>query len=69
MNMTGHLQIGDKIQNRWEIHKILRDGMGVVYFVYDHEAHDAFAVKTISDEIIKANPTAAARFIQEESHG
>jgi tetratricopeptide (TPR) repeat protein len=63
--VTGNFQIGDRIQNRWEIQNILKGGMGIVYFVYDHEAHDAFAVKTITDELIKANPNAPTRFTQE----
>ena len=63
--MAANYQIGDRIQNRWEIHNILRGGMGIVYFVYDHETQDGFAAKTIGDEILKANPTAAARFTQE----
>ena len=33
--MTSAWQIGDKIENRWEIHKILRGGMGIVYIVFD----------------------------------
>src|ERR1017187_1648776 len=63
--MTDNFQIGDRIQNRWEIHKILKGGMAIVYFVYDHEGHEAFAAKTITDEIMKANPNASARFAQE----
>ncbi len=63
--MTDNFQIGDRIQNRWEIHKILKGGMAIVYFVYDHEGHEAFAAKTITDEIMKANPNTSARFAQE----
>jgi len=41
--MASNWQIGDKIENRWEIHKILRGGMGIVYVVYDHESRVALA--------------------------
>lgn len=63
--MGNDFKIGDRIQNRWEVHRILKGGMGLVYFVYDHEIHDAFAVKTISDEMLRNNPNAATRFTQE----
>ncbi len=58
-------QIGDKIRNRWEIYKILRGGMGIVYIVYDHEHHDAYAAKTFQDEAFARNPATADRFTQE----
>ena len=63
--MSSNLQVGDRIQSRWEIHKILKGGMGVVYFVYDHEGSAALAAKTLSHEFAQANPEAAARFLQE----
>lgn len=58
-------QIGDKIQSRWEIYKILRGGMGIVYIVYDHEFREAFAVKTFQDEVFSHNHQIADRFTQE----
>ncbi|HXD30620.1 MAG TPA: tetratricopeptide repeat protein [Pyrinomonadaceae bacterium] len=58
-------QIGGRIQNRWEIHKILRGGMGIVYIVYDHEHHSAYAAKTFQDEIFALSPVIAHRFTQE----
>ncbi|MCI0529506.1 MAG: protein kinase, partial [Nitrospira sp.] len=58
-------QIGDKIQNRWEIYKILKGGMGIVYIVYDHEHRDAYATKTFQDEVFAQNPIIADRFTQE----
>ncbi len=57
-------QIGDKIQNRWEVHNILHGGMGIVYIVYDHEFKEAFAAKTYQDRFMN-NETARARFTQE----
>jgi hypothetical protein len=44
--MPAQWNVGDRIENRWEIHKILRGGMGIVYVVYDHEWREPFAVKT-----------------------
>jgi tetratricopeptide (TPR) repeat protein len=64
-NMSSNWQIGDKIENRWEIHKILKGGMGIVYVVYDHEWHEAFAAKTFQDEIFAEDPAAADRFRHE----
>ena len=58
-------QIGDKIQNRWEIYKILRGGIGIVYIVYDHEWREPFAAKTFQDEVFAKNPQTADRFTQE----
>jgi len=63
--MATNWQIGNKIRNRWEICKILRSGMGIVYIVYDHEHHDAYAAKTFQDEVFARNPATADRFTQE----
>jgi len=63
--MADGWQIGDLIKNRWQIYKILRGGMGVVYIVYDHEYHNAYAAKTFQDEIFVRSPAVAERFIQE----
>jgi tetratricopeptide (TPR) repeat protein len=45
-------QIGDRIQNRWQIHKIFKGGMGIVYIVYDHEWREAFAAKTFQNRFL-----------------
>lgn len=63
--MATNRKIGDNIRNRWEIHKILSGGMGVVYVVYDHEHHNAYAAKTFQDEIFALSPVIAHRFTQE----
>ena len=51
--MATNWQMGDRIQNRWEIYNILggpnKSGMGIVYVVYDHEFRGAFAAKTFQD--------------------
>ena len=63
--MATEWKIGDRIESRWEIHKILKGGMGVVYVVYDHEWHDVCAVKTFKDEAFAQNATIADRFNSE----
>ncbi len=63
--MATNWQIGDKIQDRWEIHKMLKGGMGIVYVVYDLKVHEPFAAKTFQDEVFARNPQIADRFTQE----
>lgn len=63
--MATSWQIGDKIQNRWEIYKILKGGMGIVYIVYDHEHRDAYAAKTFQDEVFAKNLQTADLFTRE----
>jgi tetratricopeptide (TPR) repeat protein len=63
--MATNWQIGDLIQNRWEIYNILRGGMGIVYVVYDHEHPNAYAAKTFQDEIFARDTAIAERFTQE----
>jgi len=58
-------QIGDQIQGRWEIYKILQGGVGVVYVVYDHLFHEPFAAKTFRDEVFARNALIADRFTKE----
>ena len=63
--MATDWKIGDRIERRWEIHKILRGGMGIVYVVYDHEFHEPFAAKTFQEEVFARDPAIADRFQQE----
>ncbi|HXD30621.1 MAG TPA: serine/threonine-protein kinase [Pyrinomonadaceae bacterium] len=65
--MATNWQIGDRIQNRWEVYQILKGGMGVVYIVYDHRFHEPLAAKTFQDEIFADTPAVAFRF-QQEAH-
>jgi tetratricopeptide (TPR) repeat protein len=58
-------QLGEQIQGRWEIFRILEGGAGVVYIVYDHAFHESFAAKTFRDEIFERSPQIADRFMQE----
>jgi hypothetical protein len=57
--MQAQWQIGDRIKDRWEVHKIIRGGMGIVYIVYDHEGGGAFALKTFRDKVLDHNPDIA----------
>lgn len=63
--MSAGWNIGDRIQNRWQVHQILKGGMGVVYIVYDHDLREVFAAKTFQDEVFTRDPIAAERFKRE----
>jgi len=63
--MAAQWKIGDRIQNRWEINKILGGGMGIVYVVYDQKLREVFAAKTFQEEAFAKNPGTAARFMRE----
>lgn len=66
--MATHWQIGDRIQNRWKIHNILKGGMGIIYIVSDLEDLEAPAVhaaKTFQDEIFIGNAQTVNYFTQE----
>lgn len=58
-------QVGDHMQGRWEIFKILQGGPGVVYIVYDHAFREPFAAKTFRDEVLAYSPSIAERFTHE----
>lgn len=53
------------VQGRWEVHRILQGGMGVVFIVYDREWREAFAAKTFQDEVFARNPNIKDRFEKE----
>jgi tetratricopeptide (TPR) repeat protein len=63
--MSTNWRVGDKIQGRWEVYKILQGGVGVVYIVYDHAFREPFAAKTFRDEIVAYNPAVAEQFSRE----
>ncbi len=44
--VQGRWQIGDKIENRYEIHDLKRGGFGIVYLCYNHEYKEPVAIKT-----------------------
>jgi len=41
-------------KDRWQIYKIIKGGMGVVYIVYDHELQEPLAVKTFQKEYVNS---------------
>ena len=45
-------QIGDKIQNRYEIHDIKMGGMGIVYLCYDEKFKEPVAIKTFQEKFL-----------------
>lgn len=57
--------IGEWIQNRWQVHQVLKGGMGVVYIVYDRDWQEVFAAKTFQDEVFTRSPIAVDRFKRE----
>lgn len=58
-------QTGDRLENRWEILKVMKGGMGVVYVVHDHEWNEALAAKTFQDSVFARNPRIAPMFTRE----
>ena len=63
--MSENWNVGDWIRNRWQIHRILKGGMGVVYIVYDRDWQEVFAAKTFQDQFFDHNPAAAEQFKRE----
>jgi serine/threonine protein kinase len=63
--MGTNWQVGDRIQNRWEVYKVLKGGMGLVYVVYDHELREPFAAKTFQDDVFGRSTDLADRFTHE----
>jgi len=58
-------EIGDRIEDRWEILHTFKGGMGLVYIVYDHEHQKPYAAKTFRDDKRADETTTAAGFAQE----
>jgi tetratricopeptide (TPR) repeat protein/tRNA A-37 threonylcarbamoyl transferase component Bud32 len=56
---------GYVIENRWQVHEVMRGGMGVVAKVYDLELHQHYAVKTFQHEVFVRSPEVAKRFMEE----
>lgn len=59
--MAASWQVGDRIQERWEVHQIQPGSFGRVYIVYDHDTHLPYAVKTLEPG---ATQTLVERFVQ-----
>ena len=56
-------RVGDRIQNRWEVHRLQHGARGIVYIVYDHETHLPYAAKTFTEDSLAAHPVLAERFV------
>jgi tetratricopeptide (TPR) repeat protein/tRNA A-37 threonylcarbamoyl transferase component Bud32 len=63
--MARNWRIGERIDDRWEIHNVLQGGAGVVYIVYDQQFREPFAAKTYRDDVFELAPEIAERFTQE----
>ena len=56
--------VGDRIQQRWEVHHVQRGSMGLVYVVYDHDTHLPYAAKTLQESSFASADAGTERFIQ-----
>ncbi len=65
--MPGEWKAGDQIQGRWQVDRVLKGGIGVVYVLLDWQFMEVFAAKTFQDEVFERNPETAKRFTQEAS--
>jgi serine/threonine protein kinase len=63
--MGTDFNLGEFIEERWEILRVLRGGMGVVYIVRDETTDETLAAKTYRDDVFRASATVAERFEQE----
>lgn len=55
--MSEQWQIGDRILDRYEIHKIKTGGMGIVFLCYDHLGKAPVAIKTFQDRFLEKKAT------------
>jgi serine/threonine protein kinase len=61
-------QIGDIIENRWEIKEKFEGGLGIVYVGYDRGSGETFAAKTFRDDVFAYNSQIAKRFVREAAN-
>jgi len=45
-------KVGDAIDGRWQVQRIAGGGFGTVYLVYDPQLQQAFAAKTVHEELL-----------------
>ncbi|MEO0561853.1 MAG: hypothetical protein AAF125_07060, partial [Chloroflexota bacterium] len=57
-------EVGDKIEDRYDVVDVKRGGMGIVYLCYDHQERTPVAIKSFQSRFLK-NERAVARFTQE----
>src|SRR5712691_463242 len=62
--MAALWHIGDRIQQRWEVHHVQPGSLGLVYIVYDHETQWPYAVKTLPGTLLTSHAALAERFVQ-----
>jgi tetratricopeptide (TPR) repeat protein len=62
--MAALWQVGDRIQNRWEVHHVQPGSVGLVYIVYDHETQLPYAVKTLQETWMARHAAVAERFVE-----
>jgi tetratricopeptide (TPR) repeat protein len=57
-------QVGDRIQERWEVHHVKPGSLSQVYIVYDHDTRLPYAVKTLPEPLATADTALVERFIR-----
>jgi tetratricopeptide (TPR) repeat protein len=62
--MVALWHVGDRIQNRWEVHHVQPGSVGLVYIVYDHETQLPYVVKTLQEAWMARHAAIAERFVQ-----
>jgi tetratricopeptide (TPR) repeat protein len=62
--MVALWHVGDRIQNRWEVHHVQPGSVGLVYIVYDHETQLPYAVKTLQEAWMARHAAVAERFVE-----
>ncbi len=66
MTLTGVLEAGQVLANRYEIRKVLgAGGMGMVYRAFDRQLEEIVAVKTLKPEAIAQDSKSLERFKEE----
>jgi len=62
--MAALWHVGDRIQQRWEVHQVQPGSLGLVYIVYDHETRLPYAIKTLPETLLTSHTALAERFVQ-----